>query len=1060
MSKKNKPVKATQYTFKDRLPLLLAFAIPVFIMILIFAGKGIYPFGEMSFLRIDLYHQYAPFHTDLLRRLQSGASLTYAWDIGLGSNYVALFAYYLSSPFNLLLFFMKPDYITEYIGFMAILKTGLASLTMAWYLSSRSGRRTLAATFFGVCYAMCGYFAAYNWNIMWLDCLWLAPLVILGLERLVKENRPFLYCVALALSILTNYYISIMLCMFLVLYFLCLLIMVPQKNFMSYLGKIGQFALFSLIAGGIAAILLLPAYFALSSTASAWSKTTFPSTLTNYFAIFDMLGRHLMLVETELGLEHWPNLYSGVAALIFLPLYYMNRRVSYKEKIVKTVLLVVMLLSFSFNIPNYIWHGLHYPNSLPCRQSFLYTIILLSMCHEGARGLRTVNKGRIAAIFFGAAAFILVAEKLITAPEFHYWSYYISLLFVALYCLFFYMYRNGQLKEVFAFTLALIVLVLETGANMAVTSVTITSRTAYWDHVKDYQELLASTGDEDLFYRVDKMSRKSKDDGTFINYNSASIFSSTTHAGISDIYRKLGMEGNTNAYCVTGATPFMESILSVKYRLSLNELPESPLYRLAGEQNGAYLYENLYTLPLGFMIGSDAEDAFISGAGTPFRAQNRLASLLGGEGNVLSQIPGSVQGSEYTTSVSERAHIFAYVENSSIDSVDAEVGGVTKSFSNVRRRYLLDLGYCEPGTNITLSTDEDETLNASIYAFDDEAFIANYQKIAEGGLQLESFKNELWSTYLKGTVTAKEDQVLFLSIPYEKGWTVKVDGEVTETDSFYNAFMMVPMSAGTHTVELSYMPEGLKLGAFITLASLAMLLILFIIYTITRTVRRRRMAEEGGPELIVTDDGEDDYIFELTDGEQEKSAGDGEIHIAVNDETEEPPRAEDFLQMPEVIAAQELAAEDAAETPAEAPVQTAAADPVAALAAEAAAALSEEPPVSAHGEGTLLSDNTSVLRALEAGNDEAIRQMSDTAGQELPGGEPDAEDLPEEIQEYAGEVPEIEYSDAENDSELAFEEAEPEPIAEAEEPAAKRPAPDPYETQMLEAILAELESKD
>ena len=786
--------------------------------------------------------------------------------------------------------------------------------------------------------------------------------------------------------------------------------------------------------------------------------------LTNYFAICDMLGRHLTLVETELGLEHWPNLYSGVAALIFLPMYYMNRRVNYKEKIVKTVLLVFLLLSFSFNIPNYIWHGLHYPNSLPCRQSFLYTIILLSMCYEGARGLRTMEKGRIAAIFFGAAAFILVAEKLITAPEFHYWSYYISLLFVALYCLFFYMYRNGQLKEVFAFTLALIVLVLETGANMAVTSVTITSRTAYWDHVKDYQELLASAGEEDLFYRVDKMTRKSKDDGTFINYNSASIFSSTTHAGISDIYRKLGMEGNTNAYCVTGATPFMESILNIKYRLSLDELPESPLYELVGEQNGAYLYKNLYTLPLGFMIGSGTEDSWVSGTGNPARAQNRLAALISGGEDLLSQIPGSVQGSEYTTSINERAHIFAYIENSSVDAVDAEVGGVSKSFSNVRRRYLLDLGYCEPGTNITLTTDEDETLNASIYAFNDEAFMADQQRLAEGGLQLESFKNELWSTYLKGTVTAGDDQILFLSIPFEKGWTVKVDGEVTEAGSFSKAFMTVPMSAGTHTVELSYMPEGLKLGAFITLASLALLVLLFVIYTITRTVRRRRAALEGGPELLIDDDGQDDYIFELTDGEEGMAEKDGEIQIAVNDEAEGKAPA-DILHMPEVGAAQTLAAEDAlaeetpSEQPEEAPAQTSPspADPVAALAAEAAAALSEEPPLDAHGEGTLLSDNTSVLRAVEAGNDEAIRQVADIAEEEFPAMEPESAD----VSEYAGDMPEIEFADAGAGPELAFEEAEPEPMTEdTEGPAAKKHAPDPYETQMLEAILAELESRD
>lgn len=72
---------------------------------------------------------------------------------------------------------------------------------------------------FACAYAFSGYVAAYAWNIMWMDCILLAPLILLGLERLVKENRPTLYYVTLAVSVLSNYYISIMICIFLVLWF-------------------------------------------------------------------------------------------------------------------------------------------------------------------------------------------------------------------------------------------------------------------------------------------------------------------------------------------------------------------------------------------------------------------------------------------------------------------------------------------------------------------------------------------------------------------------------------------------------------------------------------------------------------------------------------------------------------------------------------------------------------------------------------------------------------------------------------------------------------------------
>ena len=44
---------------------------------------------------------------------------------------------------------------------------------------------------------------------MWLDVVVLAPVVILGLEKLIYEGKCKLYCITLALSILSNYYLSI-----------------------------------------------------------------------------------------------------------------------------------------------------------------------------------------------------------------------------------------------------------------------------------------------------------------------------------------------------------------------------------------------------------------------------------------------------------------------------------------------------------------------------------------------------------------------------------------------------------------------------------------------------------------------------------------------------------------------------------------------------------------------------------------------------------------------------------------------------------------------------------
>lgn len=111
--------------------------------------------------------------------------------------------------------------------------------------------------------------AAYNWDVMWLDVVVLAPLILLGVERLVNEGKCYLYCITLGLSILSNYYLSIMLCIFLVLYFIVLLIArnpseetssaplaFPRlERIKNFYGKaIIRFSVYSLLAGGMAAV--------------------------------------------------------------------------------------------------------------------------------------------------------------------------------------------------------------------------------------------------------------------------------------------------------------------------------------------------------------------------------------------------------------------------------------------------------------------------------------------------------------------------------------------------------------------------------------------------------------------------------------------------------------------------------------------------------------------------------------------------------------------------------------------------------------------------------------
>ena len=255
---------------------LTAFFVPVLVMIIIFIQRGIFPFGENSFLRTDMYHQYAPFFSEFQYKLQHGGSLLYSWDVGLGVNFSGLYAYYLASPFNWLIVLWPKKYIIEFMTIMIVLKIGFCGLTMAYYLKKHSRKENYFLSFFAIFYALSAYMAAYSWNIMWLDCLWLFPLVCLGLEKLVRGENGFLYVITLGLCITSNYYISIMICFFMVMYCVALLVMKGKTTAGSFFKTAGRFAFFSLTAGGLSAAVLLPEISALQSTASG--NFTFPKT--------------------------------------------------------------------------------------------------------------------------------------------------------------------------------------------------------------------------------------------------------------------------------------------------------------------------------------------------------------------------------------------------------------------------------------------------------------------------------------------------------------------------------------------------------------------------------------------------------------------------------------------------------------------------------------------------------------------------------------------------------------------------------------------------------------
>ena len=171
---------------------------------------------------------------------------------------------------------------------------------------------------------------------------WCLPFQILGLERLIRDNRPGLYYVSLAVCILSNYYISIMICIFLVLWFLLYWMEQRASGYRAWIRCVVFAACGShrrsadpLSSDGKGALL------------KRCIRNIVPGDDGWYFNIVSELARSLLAVDVYTGDSHWPNLYCGIFALFLLFLYVWNRAVPWKKKLPRLALVVFFWLSFS-----------------------------------------------------------------------------------------------------------------------------------------------------------------------------------------------------------------------------------------------------------------------------------------------------------------------------------------------------------------------------------------------------------------------------------------------------------------------------------------------------------------------------------------------------------------------------------------------------------------------------------------------------------------------------------------------------------------------------------------
>lgn len=902
------------------------FMIPSLTVAASFAGNGVFPFGDRGVLIIDSLHQYLPFFTEFHEKLINADSLLYSFGGGLGYNFWATIAYYLASPLNFLVSLFPKENMMDVMALFIVLKIGLCGLTMTWYFAEKDRGRSYYPIAFGTMFGLSSFLIGYYFNLMWLDSIAMLPLVMKGIERIVKEKRGNLYCLSLFYGLYCNYYIGFMLCLFSCLYFLVLWISEKQYDGKKLVRTCRSFAWYSLLAGGMAAVVLIPAFMGLGTTESA--QNSFPSPVKFYVENLSQLTSQFAFVEPiniaddQIGV----NAFCGTVTLILACLYLLDRKRPKRERAAKLLLIGLLYASFDINVLNFIWHGFHVQNGLPNRFAFIYIAMLLAVGFDVMTDLRRLSWYRVAAACVPPMGFAVYSAWTGFGDRETY-VYAATILLLAVYSAVLLLYRSKRIQE---YTFRVLFLSL-TVVEMAATGVVgvcmngTIGRSTYLDEQKAYEKMIARR-QEDSFYRSDIDSNRMRNENMFLGGNGVVLFSSTMPAATVDLCKSLGIEARTNKNGYIGLTRLVNDIFGVKYIVSRTD--SDALYQMekVDYEEPLAMYQNTGALSLGFMVNRDIKKWDIGMEGTHLDVQNRFVELAAGYHPVFyhNQNIALFDGETYSVLLPAGKQVYLDIPTA-VEEVEITTPQYSKSYDKYTD-HLYDLGCFEQDTTATIKVnlkDGQAEAVANAYVCDNADYEEMHALLADEQLKLSVAEDGK----IRGTVTALKEGTLLLTIPYDEGWKVKVDGQAAKAFRVGEALTGIDLGAGEHEISMDYTPAGLWPGTFISLICAALFMITGAVgrkreedNRKNRQVRKKTDSEADGPEEKGNrpDCGEESMSFTFSDKSQMFQAG---IFAVLNEKKEELMKqgrkiynlsvgTPDFHPAPHVTEAVSLAAKD------------------------------------------------------------------------------------------------------------------------------------------------------
>ena len=823
--------------------ILLAMFIAGVSYILANAFAGMFPGGEKIFMTGDLYIQYAPLNRLFWKSFLQGKPLDYSFSLGAGMPSIAVYAFYCLSPIQIIFALIEDADIAAIL--VATIKLMLASEGFCYYALRYLHATPSISISAAVFYALCGYACSYSFYLTFLDALYIMPILIMCVIRAVKQEKFALMSICYAYSFVTLFYTGYMLGIFSALVFGLILIMFGRKK--RILPLLIKFFFCVLVAALLSMVVILPTAVYLFGNLSDDRKVfaglgvTISGTLLNlYMGRFQGYAGHL------------PMIYCGTLSIISFPLFFLNRWIEIKKKIITSILLIFLgLCVFEPHIYLMI-HAFDMPDGFDYRFTYMISFVLLSMmCVTLKRNEVHVYEVIVSsAIYFMAYGVLLcIGIKIGTEDGINLMEWGINTVFIAIWSVFILL----LLKKKGCVWIAGLLALLETMVNLYMMQTPDEDgflRKASLYHVWKVQAeetIKELKKNDDGFWRLYYENALFANDSAFFGYRGVGYFLSVENQTLRYFFNTMGLATSSRVVCDYGSSPALRMLMSQKYMIHGTD----PRYEGVEDYKAIV---NPYSLPLGFMVSDNILN--YKAGDNPFENQNRLLSLMCDDENIIvydvytDNAEKNSEGIEligvqdrwlfkkdanrtigrYVFRIpyreGQRAYIYIvprikglWQESALLVSERGDTGMIAYesllSFAHILQMETDDSGMEEAAVYMTDNTVQEQEYKVAYFAyFLEKGLHEAYDKLSSKGMNVISFKDNEIDAEI--TVT-KENEILFTSIPYDDGWHIMDNGSEIDTQPILEgAFLGASLSEGTHSLHITYSNRWAQYGFIAT----------------------------------------------------------------------------------------------------------------------------------------------------------------------------------------------------------------------------------------------------